>query len=126
MNPAVNFYREVLNRRRPAAREPERYVNTAHAFGALREHAHMSREEFAFKLGLSLPMVVKIEAGSYGGNPQLDTVDRARELAADYGLPSVAMFLKHIHTHLRTKPRRGPKPASRGDVWYYPEREGVT
>jgi transcriptional regulator with XRE-family HTH domain len=126
MNAAVNFYGKLLRRRRGVAQEPERYANPAQAFSALREHSHLSRESLAFKLAISVPMLEKIESGAYGGSPQLDTVDRAIALATAYQLPSLAKYLGFIHTHLRMKPRRGPRPAGQNELWYMPEREGVS
>src|SRR6202030_2432048 len=96
------------------------------AFTFLREHSQMDRGTFAFKLGVSVPMVEKIESGAYGGHPQMETVSRGIELAENFRLPIMVVYLGHIRTHLRLKPRRGPKPATQQDVWYYPEREGVS
>ncbi len=126
VNPAAQFYAKVLHRRRPMPQEPARYANPAQAFSFLREHSHMERELLAFKLGISVPQLMKIEAGAYGGQPQMDTVNRAIELANSYRLSGLATYLGFIHTHLRLKPRRGPKPAGTQEPWYSPEREGVT
>ncbi len=125
-NPAVEILLEALMRRRPQPKEPVRYANPAHAFGTLRRYAYLTQEQMAFKLFISKPMLEKIETGAYGGSPQIATVERAIELAKDYFLPGIATYLKHYYTHLRMKPRRGPRPASYDEVWYNPEREGVS
>lgn len=125
VNAAVQFYVEVLKRRRPTPYEPERYVNPAQAFSALRKYSYISREEMAFKLGISVSMLEKIEAGAHGGQPQLQTVDRALILARDYHLPGVERFLGFIHTKLRTMAKRGPKPIGQ-TPWYEEEQQGVS
>ncbi len=116
----------ILERWRPQPREAPRYISPAQAFSDLRRFAYLTRAQMAAKLGLSEVALQKIEGGMVGGNPQLDTIERAMEIASDYHLPNIITFLTIYHSHIRTKPRRGPKPASRSDKWYDIAREGVS
>lgn len=117
-NSAVEFYRQILFNRRPRPIEPQRYMSPAHAFTTLRKASHLSQAQMAFRLGISLPQLEKIEAGSHGGNAQLGTIDRAMELAKGFALHGVHDFLNKFRNEVKRHPKRGPKTSQ---LWYVNE-----
>jgi hypothetical protein len=111
-NHAAILIHRILRIRRPRPVEPDQYESQSEALMILRRHLSLTRDQMAFKLGLTVPMLDKAESGTL--RLQLDELTRVEKLARISNLPVMSRFFHILHISTRQHKKLGaPKTTAK-------------
>ena len=116
-NEAAALIERLLRLKRPQLKEKESYFSMAEALTILSRVSGLSREDVAFRLGISVSMLDKATAGVHGGNLNAIELERVIVLARECNLPRMVEYLRIMHIEARSRPIRGTK-VGEGRKWW--------
>ena len=116
-NPAAYMLGRLLRLKYPQVQEQAEYSTQAEALTILMKVSHLNREQLAFRLGVSVPMIDKATAGTYGGNFHSETLEKCEELARLCNLPVMVKFFHVLKTYSLKNVKRGVMRDPTTDWW---------